>query len=173
MPLELPCRGGVPTWAMWPDDAKKSGYGREEERTPDVVFLSSRMYNMLYMACISSTAMRCPEARYFGHQFKAGGEVPDRPFCFTCVRRVCQGHCAFAAAIAFSVLSFHARMGQLRSYPFSLASRKRASSRSITCSSSPIRSIAASYSPGSVIPLSPDRSAEDVVRAGETRHNPR
>src|SRR5208283_2168039 len=96
MPLELPCRGGVPTWAMWPDDAKKSGYGREEERTPDVVFLSSRMYNMLYMACISSTAMRCPEARYFGHHFKAGGEVPDRPFCFTCVRRVCQGHCGIA-----------------------------------------------------------------------------
>src|SRR5208283_2325007 len=132
MPLELPCRGGVPTWAMWPDDAKKSGYGREEERTPDVVFLSSRMYNMLYMARIFSTGRRCPEARYFGHQFKAGGEVPDRPFCFTCVRRVCQGHCALAAAIAFSVLSFHARMGQLRSYPAARASRYRASIRSIT-----------------------------------------
>src|SRR5208283_4169650 len=101
---------------MWPDDAKKSGYGREEERTPGIAFVFKTVYDLtIHMACISPTAMRCPEARYFGHQFKAGGEVPDRPFCFTCVRRACQGHCALAAAIAFSVLSFHARMGQLRS----------------------------------------------------------
>src|SRR5208283_1525498 len=89
MPLELPCRGGVPTWAMWPDDAKKSGYGREEERTPDVVFLSSRMYNMLYMARIFSTGRRCPEARYFGHQFKADGKSA-RPFCYSHIGTSCQ-----------------------------------------------------------------------------------